>query len=247
MPSDALTVALEVEQHGGFTLDVRFEAPPGITILFGPSGAGKSTTLAAIAGLMRPARGKIALGSDVWFDAATNVDRPVHLRHVAFVFQTLALFPHMTAAGNVAYGMDRKLPKDEKAERAKKMLTRLAVGHLADRRPATFSGGEAQRVALARAFATNPKVVLFDEPFSAMDRDLRNDLVHDLRSFVDELGVPMLHVTHHRGEARALGDRAVMIEGGRVTKAGTVREVLGEDGDEVGPSMSRRSESERSR
>src|SRR5436305_247892 len=166
MPTDSLSVAIEVEQRGGFRLDVRFVAPPGITILFGPSGAGKSTTLAAIAGLVRPARGKIALGGDVWFDAEGRTDRPVHLRHVAFVFQTLALFPHMTAAGNVAYGMERALGKDEKAARAKKMLERLRVGHLADRRPATFSGGEAQRVALARAFATNPKVVLFDEPFS---------------------------------------------------------------------------------
>jgi molybdate transport system ATP-binding protein len=242
MPTDALTVAIEVEQRGGFRLDVRFEAPPGITILFGPSGSGKSTTLAAIAGLVRPAHGKIALGGDVWFDASAKTDRPVHLRHVAFVFQSLALFPHMTAAANVMYGMDRALAKDEKAARAKKMLERLRVGHLETRRPATFSGGEAQRVALARAFATNPKVVLFDEPFSAMDRDLRNDLVRDLRSFVDELGVPMLHVTHHRGEARALGDRAVVIDGGRVIKEGLVKDVLGDGdgGDEVVPSAQTR-------
>ncbi len=240
MPTDALTVKIEVEQQGGFHLDVRFEAAPGITILFGPSGAGKSTTLAAISGLVRPSRGKIALGDDVWFDAEKKLDRPVHLRRVAFVFQSLALFPHMTAAANVAYGMDRGASKDERAARAKKMLERLRVGHLEHRRPATFSGGEAQRVALARAFATNPKVVLFDEPFSAMDRELRNDLVRDLRSFVAELGVPMLHVTHHRGEARALGDRAVLIDGGRVTKEGPVKDVLGEDGDEVVPSAETR-------
>ncbi len=240
MPAEALTVAIEVEQRGGFRLDVRFEAPPGITILFGPSGAGKSTTLAAIAGLVRPTRGKIALGEDVWFDAASRADRPVHLRHVAFVFQTLALFPHMTAAANVMYGMDRTIGRDDKVVRARKMLERLRVGHLEGRRPATFSGGEAQRVALARAFATNPKVVLFDEPFSAMDRELRNDLVRDLRTFVAELGVPMLHVTHHRGEARALGDRAVLIDGGRVTKRGAVADVLGDDGDEVVPSAQTR-------
>lgn len=240
MPSDVLAVDLAVDQVGGFRLAVRFDVPPGITILFGPSGAGKSTTLAAIAGLVRPAAGRIALGSDVWFDASARVDCPVHRRHVAFVFQTLALFPHMTAAANVAYGMDRAMSKDDKRARAEKMLARLRVGHLADRKPPTFSGGEAQRVALARAFATNPRVVLFDEPFSAMDRALRNDLVADLRTFVDELGVPMIHVTHHRGEARALGDRAVLIEAGKVAQVGSVADVLGEDDDSVVPSAANR-------
>ncbi len=239
MPSDALAVEVTVEQRGGFRLDVKLTAAPGITILFGPSGSGKSTTLAAIAGLVRPSRGRIALGDDVWFDADGRVDRPVHMRRVAFVFQSLALFPHMTAAANVAYGMDRALPKDERAGRARKMLERLRVGHLAARRPATFSGGEAQRVALARAFATSPRVVLFDEPFSAMDRELRSELARDLRAFVDELGVPMLHVTHHRNEARALGDRVVRLEGGRVVREGSVRDVLG-DGSEDEPVTSAR-------
>src|ERR1700722_6443040 len=97
-----------------FSIDVAFEAPPGITILFGPSGCGKTTTLSAIAGLIRPDSGRIALGGDVWFDSERGIDRPVHERGIAFVFQSLALFPHMTAARNVAYGMDRHLPRDEK-------------------------------------------------------------------------------------------------------------------------------------
>jgi len=227
----ALSVDVEVE-HAGFVLTARFEVPSGITILFGPSGAGKSTALAAIAGLVRPSRGRIALGADVWFDAREGKDVPTHRRHVAFVFQSLALFPHMTAVGNVVYGMDRALSRAEQRARATAMLERLRVGHLADRRPATFSGGEAQRVALARAFAMRPKIVLFDEPFSAMDRDLRFQLADDVRSFVDELRVPMIHVTHNRGEARALGDRAVLIEGGRVLHAGSVAEVLGEGRDD---------------
>jgi molybdate transport system ATP-binding protein len=230
MPDSALSVDVKIARRD-FSLEVRFEAPPGITILFGPSGAGKSTTLAAIAGLVHPTAGRVALGKDVWFDVGARIDRPVHERHVAFVFQSLALFPHMTAMANVTYGMERHLSAEEKRGRAIAMLERLRVGHLAERRPGTFSGGEAQRVALARAFAMTPRTVLLDEPFSAMDRDLRSDLVLDVKSFVRELAVPMIHVTHHRGEARALGDRAVLVEKGRVVRSGAVADVIGREED----------------
>jgi molybdate transport system ATP-binding protein len=221
-----LSVELHVERPDGFALDVAFEASPGITILFGPSGSGKSTVLAAIAGLLRPARGRVALGDDVWLDTAAGIDRPIHRRHVAFVFQTLALFPHLSAVDNVIYGMDRATTKASRRARASELLSRLRVGHLAARKPPTFSGGEAQRVALARAFAMDPRIVLFDEPFSAMDRELRRDLASDLRAFVDELGVPMIHVTHHRNEARALGDRVILLQKGRVAAMGSVGDLL---------------------
>ncbi|HEY8039462.1 MAG TPA: ATP-binding cassette domain-containing protein [Polyangiaceae bacterium] len=211
----------------GFALDVDFDVPPGVTVLFGPSGAGKSTTLAAIAGLIRPTSGRIVLGDQVWFDAETRTDVPVHRRGVAFLFQSLALFPHMTAASNVAYGMDRALDRDVRRARAVALLERLRVPHLADRRPPTFSGGEAQRVALARALATSPRAILLDEPFSALDRELRVELVADLRAFVRELDVPVLFVTHHRQEARALAERVVILEGGRVQRVGAI--------DELGP------------
>ena len=209
-----------------FSLDIAFEAAAGITILFGPSGCGKSTTLAAIAGLVRPDSGRIALGDEVWFDSERGIDVPVHRRGVAFVFQSLALFPHMTATQNVTYGMDRALHRAERHRRAEALLTRLHVGHLAGRRPRTFSGGEAQRVALARAFAMSPRVALFDEPFSAMDRQLRKDLVADVRSFAGELGIPLVHVTHQRNEARALGQRVILLEAGRITREGTASELL---------------------
>jgi molybdate transport system ATP-binding protein len=218
------------ERGTPFSLDLELSAPPGITILFGPSGCGKSTTLAMIAGLARPDAGRVALGDEVWFDASLGIDVPVHLRRVAFVFQSLALFPHMTAASNVTYGMERGLSSDEKRERAKSLLGRLRVGHLLDRKPATFSGGEAQRVALARAFATSPRIALFDEPFSAMDRELRKDLVADVRSFVDELGIPLLHVTHQRNEARALSDHVLLMEAGRIVRRGSARDLLPQDG-----------------
>ncbi|WP_394838819.1 ATP-binding cassette domain-containing protein [Pendulispora rubella] len=221
----SLSVALEI-RHGAFRLDVAFEAPPGITILFGPSGSGKSTTLAAIAGLLRPERGRVVLGGDVWFDAGARIDRPVHLRRVAFVFQSLALFPHMSAAANVAYGMDRALAREVRRRKALELLDRFRVAHLADRRPATYSGGEAQRVALARAFAMEPHTVLLDEPFSAMDRELRQSLCADLRASATELGVPFLHVTHHAQEARLLGDRVLCIQGGSLVARGRPDELL---------------------
>src|SRR5215472_12958575 len=153
----------------GFTLDVSFDVSPGITILFGPSGSGKSTTLRAIAGLLTPQAGRIALGEDVWFDHDGGIHRPAHRRRVAFVFQSLALFPHLTAIGNVAYGM-HELAGAERRERARRLLAKLKAEHLADRKPSTYSGGEAQRVALARALAISPSVLLLDEPFSALDR-----------------------------------------------------------------------------
>jgi ABC-type sulfate/molybdate transport systems ATPase subunit len=132
----------------------------------------------------------------------------------------------MSALDNVAYGIDQKVGRDERRQRARKMLERMHVAHVADRRPRTFSGGEAQRVALARAFAVQPRIVLLDEPFSAMDRDLRQSLAADVRAFADEAAVPFVHVTHHRNEARALADRVVLMERGRVSRVGSVEECL---------------------
>jgi molybdate transport system ATP-binding protein len=216
---------VRLRMNRGFDLDVAFDVPPGVTVLFGPSGAGKSTTLAAIAGLLRPASGHIAIGDEVWFDSEAKIHVAVHLRRVAFVFQSLALFPHMTALENVAYGIPRALDRSARAGRARALLERLRVPHLADRKPRTFSGGEAQRVALARALATRPRVILFDEPFSALDRELRVELIADLREWIAELRLPVLFVTHHRDEARALGDRLVLLDGGRVQGLGHIDEL----------------------
>jgi molybdate transport system ATP-binding protein len=209
--------------RGDFTLDVDLVCPPGITCIMGPSGSGKSTILAAIAGLMKPDSGRIALGDEVWVDQA--IARPTHDRCLAYVFQSLALFPHMTALGNVEYGM-HALAREARRPRAQQLLDRVGVGHLAHRRPRTFSGGEAQRVALARALARSPKLVLLDEPFSALDRDLRAQLTALVRSLVPELGVPIVHVTHSVAEARQLGDQVIRIERGRVVARGTADEVL---------------------
>jgi molybdate transport system ATP-binding protein len=222
-----------------FYLDVDLELPAGITVLFGPSGSGKSTALMCAAGLVRPDEGRIALGDDVWFDSAAGIDKPVHRRGVAYVFQSLALFPHMSALHNVAYGIDRALAKDERMARAQHTLDRVRVAHLAHRRPRTFSGGEAQRVALARAFAMSPRIILLDEVFSGLDRDLRRELALDVRRFVDDTGVPAVLVTHHRSEARALGDRVHLFERGRVTASGGVKELLPDDRGDTADLVSR--------
>ncbi len=234
-----LDVDVRVERARGrdFLLEAKFTAPPGVTIVYGPSGSGKSTTLAAICGLVTPKKGRIALGDEVWFDSARGIRRPVEARGIAFVFQSLALFPHMTALGNVEYGLPRKMPRAERRRRAEEMLARMRVPHLIARRPATFSGGEAQRVALARALAPRPRLVLLDEPFSAMDRELRREFVADVRAYVDEARVPLLHVTHHRNEARALGDRVILVEAGRIKAQGTVEELLPPTTDKLDESL----------
>ncbi len=224
--SDAALVANLTLRRGEFALDVELTCPPGITCVMGPSGSGKSTILALLAGLALPDRGKIVLGGAVWLDRARGINVPTHQRRLAYVFQGLALFPHMNAIHNVTYGMSRELSTTARVLAAEKLLERLGVGHLARRRPRTFSGGEAQRVALARAIARNPQLVLLDEPFSALDRDLRAQLTKLVRELVAELGVPMVHVTHSVGEARALADQVVHVERGKIVARGAPSEVL---------------------
>jgi molybdate transport system ATP-binding protein len=199
-----------------FSLEVAFQAPPGFTILAGPSGSGKSTLLGAIAGLLRPTSGRVTLGAETWFDAERRIDVAPQRRRVAIVFQSLALFPHMTAAQNVGYGMARTLDRSARRALGSAWLERLRVAHLADRRPPTFSGGEAQRVALARALATEPRVVLLDEPFSALDPALRRDLAAEVREVLHELRVPVLIVTHQLEETRVPGDLVVTLDRGRI-------------------------------
>lgn len=205
--------------RGEYTLAVTLRCPPGITCIMGPSGAGKSTILNLLAGLLVPDRGSVVLDGEVWFDRAKQIDVPVHHRRLAYVFQGLGLFPHMTALRNVAYGM-RDVPRADRHAKARALLVRLGVGALADRKPSTFSGGEAQRVALARALACSPKLVLLDEPFSALDRELRKQLTTLVRELAGELAVPVIHVTHSLAEARLLADRVVQLEHGTIVGEG---------------------------
>jgi molybdate transport system ATP-binding protein len=220
----ATAASLEVRivlRTRAFTLDVAFEVKPGVTVLFGPSGAGKSRTLGCIAGIVRPDQGLIRLGTDVWFDGARSLELPIHERRVAYVFQSLALFPHMTAEENVAFGI-RHAPKAERRARAHDMLARMRVGHLAGRRPRTFSGGEAQRVALARAFAMEPRALLLDEPFSALDAGVKKELLVEVGEWLERERIPSMLVTHQEEEASVLGDRVVLLEKGRVVREAAI-------------------------
>ena len=220
-----LRAHIQLSRSSEFALDVTLACPPGITCVMGPSGSGKSTILAVLAGLQLPDRGHVAMGDEVWLDRQKGIAVPVHERRLSYVFQGLALFPHMTAQKNVEYGM-HDLAAVERTRKAHALLERVGVGHLADRKPRTFSGGEAQRVALARALARSPRLVLFDEPFSALDRELRAQLTSLVRELVAELGVPMVHVTHSIAEARLLADQVVRVENGKVVASGTADEVL---------------------
>jgi molybdate transport system ATP-binding protein len=226
--ANVLHVEIEVQLGGRqskSSLELAFDVPPGTTVLFGPSGAGKSRTLAAITGIARPRRGRIAFGDAVWDDAHTFV--PVHERRVALVFQSLALFPHMSALENVAFGVPKGASAKERIAAAEASLARMQVGHVADRRPRSLSGGEGQRVALARALAMRPRVLLLDEPFSALDAPLKEKLLAETRSFVDEARIPTLLVTHDRAEASLLGDRVLFLESGRITRRASAEEAFG--------------------
>jgi molybdate transport system ATP-binding protein len=208
-----------------FLLDVSIEAPAGITILFGPSGAGKSTLLDCLAGFVRPDAGRIAIGDDLFFDAETGVNSPPRERRIAYVFQTLALFPHMTAEENVAYGLDR-IAAAERAARVQEILKTFRVEKLRARKPPEISGGERQRIALARSLVTQPRLLLLDEPLTGLDAALKASIVDDLRSWNTARRIPILYVTHSREEVDALGERVIAMDHGHVVSAGTPMEVL---------------------
>jgi molybdate transport system ATP-binding protein len=213
-------------QGGGFSLDVDFNAPPGVTILFGASGSGKSLTLKSIAGLVRPDEGLVAVGETVLFDSARRLSLPVHARGVGYVFQNLALFPHLTALGNVEFPLS-KLPRSERKARARSLLKSFGIEHVAERLPRYISGGEAQRVALARALASGPRILLLDEPLSALDDANKLGIIADLKKLNRKLRLPVVYVTHNRDEALTLGERVFVYERGRIVASGEPSELFG--------------------
>jgi molybdate transport system ATP-binding protein len=208
-----------------FALDVSMEALPGITILFGASGAGKTTFLDCLAGLVRPDDGHIAIGDAILFDAATRTDLPPQRRQIAYVFQTLALFPHLNVEQNVAYGL-KGLSAVERCARTREILDSFHIAHLGGRRPEEISGGERQRAALARSLVASPRLLLLDEPLSGLDAVTKSALISDLRAWNAAHEIPVLYVTHSRGEVFALGERVIALESGRVVVQGTPQEVL---------------------
>ena len=208
-----------------FVLDVSLEVPPGITVLFGPSGAGKSTLLDCIAGLTRPDEGQIAVGGEALFDSSRGIELPAQKRRIAYVFQTLALFPHLTVEENAAYGLTH-LQASERRERVGEILAAFRVEKLRIQKPGAISGGEKQRVALARSLVTDPRVLLLDEPLTGLDAELKAAIVDDLRAWNAAKRIPILYVTHSRDEVDALGEHAVAMENGHIVSAGAPMEVL---------------------
>jgi molybdate transport system ATP-binding protein len=227
--ASALTASVQLQRTRAgsvpFLLDVSLQFPPGISILFGPSGAGKSTLLDCIAGLVRPDAGRIAAGEEALFDSQAGVNRPPQTRGVAYVFQTLALFPHLSAEENVAYGLDG-LPREQRTTRTEEILKAFRVDKLRARKPGEISGGERQRIALARSLVTRPRVLLLDEPLSGLDAELKAAIVDDLRAWNAARRIPILYVTHTREEVGALGERVIAMDHGRVISTGTPLEVL---------------------
>ena len=209
-----------------FLLDVEFDVPPGFTILFGASGSGKTTALRSISGIVRPDAGRIAIDDEVLFDSAERIDLPIRKRGVGYVFQDLALFPHLTARANVEFGMS-KVSRPERSLRAEAMMEALRITHAAGRKPREISGGEAQRVALARALAYQPRILLLDEPLSAIDEATKRSIISDLKSINRELRLPIIYVTHSRQEAVSLGERVIVFEQGRVVASGEPISVFG--------------------
>jgi molybdate transport system ATP-binding protein len=225
----ALSFAIERGLAGGPRVDARADLPlagGGVTILFGPSGAGKTTVLRALAGLDRPDAGFVRFDGDTWFDAARRVWVAPQRRRVGLLFQDHALFPHLTVAGNVGYGL-HALARGARDARVAELAGALGLRALLARRPADLSGGERQRVALARALAPTPRLLLLDEPLSALDAPARAELRVELRRTLVRAGLPAIVVTHDRTEALALGDRIVVLVGGAVRQVGAVGEVFG--------------------
>jgi len=210
---------------GAFALDVGLAVAPGERLaLAGPSGAGKSTVLRIVGGLLRPSHGVVRCGERVWLDTAAGVDVAPERRGCGFVFQDYALFGHLRAWQNVAYGM-RDVPRRERRARAVELLDRFGLADRADARPATLSGGERQRVAVARALARRPSVLLLDEPLSALDARTRAAAGRELAMVLRDTSVPTIVVTHDFHEAALLGTRVAVIDAGRVIQEGRADEL----------------------
>ena len=218
---------------GGPVIRARMASPTdafSVTVLFGPSGSGKTTTLRCLAGLERPDVGSIRWGQETWFDATQGVFLPPQRRGVGYLFQDYALFPHLSVARNIRYGIT-ELSRHEQRRRVAELLDFLQLTGLEQRYPKQLSGGQQQRVALARALARRPQVLLLDEPLSALDAPTRDQLRRELRQWLIGLKTPTVIVTHDRVEAMALGDQVVVLEQGVVLQSGPVHQVFGRPGD----------------
>lgn len=213
------------KQLGTFLLDAQFEAGNHITVLLGPSGAGKTSVFRLIAGFIQPDQGAVQLGQEVLCNTLQKIHLPPQQRHLGYVFQHHALFPHLNVLSNVAYGYPH--PKSPEVLReATEWIGRMGLAGREQNYPASLSGGERQRVALARALISQPRMLLLDEPLSAVDFHLRQSIRAELVDLQRQLKIPMLVITHDLTEALAMADQLVMMEQGRVTASGAVDQIM---------------------
>ena len=218
-----LHVALR-HRFAGFALDVAFDAPPGVTVLFGRSGSGKTTVINAVAGLLRPEHGKITADDVVLLDTACSVNLPPHRRHIGYVFQDARLFPHLTVRQNLLYG--RWFAPKGPGVSLDRIVDLLGIGPLLARRPGALSGGEKQRVAIGRAMLSNPRLLALDEPLAALDEARKAEILPYLERLRDEVRLPILYVSHAMAEVARLANTVVLLEAGRVVASGPAAEIL---------------------
>jgi molybdate transport system ATP-binding protein len=215
-----------VHDYGGFTLDVAFQIEqPGVTALFGPSGAGKTSVINAIAGVLRPQRGRVVMNGRVLYDSNDSICIPLRVRRIGYVFQDARLFPHMTVEKNLRFGWRRAARPAPQSE-VNHIVDMLGLRALLTRRPQNLSGGEKARVALGRALVASPQILLLDEPLAALDVARKNEIFPYLERLRDEAMLPILYVSHSLDEVSRLADQIVMLAAGRVVASGSVFDVL---------------------
>jgi len=235
MAVQALTVEVERRYRRGPTITAAFELELDVAqtlVLFGRSGSGKTTVLRCLAGLEHPDRGRIGAGDEVWFDSARRVDLAPQRRRIGYLPQGFALFPHLDVRTNIGYGM-AGCPRDDRAARVGELVGLLGLQGLEQRRPGELSGGQQQRVALGRALARNPRLLLLDEPLSALDTPMREQLRIELRQLLVASGVAAIVVTHDRSEALVLGDRVAVMDEGSIRQLGPTLDVFDRPADET--------------
>jgi molybdate transport system ATP-binding protein len=224
-PTRLLEVRLSRRIHDGLALDVGLELDAEIAVLFGPSGAGKTSLLRLITGLTRPDSGFVQLGPSVLYDSARKIDEPLRRRHIGLIFQDDLLFPHLNVADNICFGLKGQ-DRTTRATRLVEVSALCGVEHLLDRRPESLSGGERQRVGLARALAPRPRLLLCDEPVSAIDLPSRYQLIDRLRKVQQREQIAVLYVTHSPAEAIAIGTRLFFLDRGKLIAQGPPLDVL---------------------
>lgn len=225
-PLETLVLSVDIRKRfRSFELQIQHEFPTGFTVVFGASGAGKSTLLDCIAGLLKPDSGKIELGTEVFFDPQQSISLSPQKRQIGYVFQSLALFPHLSVEENVGFGLQQQ-SEPERRQKIGRALADFHIEGLGNRKPGELSGGEKQRVALARSLVTQPKLLLLDEPLTGLDAGLRRSILQDLQDWNARQRTPILYVTHNRDEVDAVGENLITLGNGKLGRSGLPHLVL---------------------